>query len=222
MLPWLIRFHSARSQPQVAEEFSCRGSSDLCSVSTAALWPLTGTSPPCPLSGPETGPCWCGSEVEGQQKQYDTIPPLSPMRSAAFLPQVFLKGSSVVCAWQSAQITWWIFDWFGSFRWIFLPAYRPTVPPLPYVHQRDLHLFIIPVEAWLSVSMVCCSSDTPLCNWGNVTVIHQAICLFGEVNFYRPSFESFPHFHALPLLCLRCTTCLKKENHHTDVELLCF
>lgn len=28
-----------------------------------------------------------------------------------------------------------------------------------------------------------CSADTPLCNWGNVTVMHQVICLFRGVNF---------------------------------------
>lgn len=65
--------------------------------------------------------------------------------------------------------------------------------------------------------------QTRLCVTGEMSLLYikRFVC-FGEVNFYRPSFESFPHFHALPLLCLRCTTCLRKENHHTDVELLYF
>lgn len=60
-------------------------------------------------------------------------------------------------------------------------------------HQDDLKLFIITAEARLSLSMVCCISDTPLCDKGNVTAVHQAICLFGEVN----SLLFFPliHFH---------------------------
>ena len=81
-----------------------------------------------------------------------------------FSRQVFLSGSSVICCWQSAQNTWWILDWFDLFRWIFPSLYRPTVFQLSHAHQHDLQLLLLPVEASLSLFMVCCLSDTPLCS----------------------------------------------------------
>lgn len=75
----------------------------------------------------------------------------------------------------------------------------PAGTLLPYVHHHDLQFFIIPVEARLSVSTVCCSSDMPLCNWGNVTVIHQAICLFGGSQYLSMYFLKL-HVHLL--LCI--------------------
>lgn len=63
---------------------------------------------------------------------------------SCFSPSVFLRGSRVICVWQSAQNTWRIFDWFGLFGCIFQCVYRPAVPLLPYVHRQ---LFIIAVGA---------------------------------------------------------------------------
>lgn len=73
--------------------------------------------------------------------------------------------------------------------------------PCSHAHQHDLQVFIITVGAWLSLSMVCCFSDTPLCDKGNVTVIHQPICFFGGSQFLF-SFLWFIFFLPCPLLPL--------------------
>lgn len=210
---------------------SPRGSSDRSSTSIAfsgaGVWgpsqqqALRALSP-----GRREEPVDCGRDGEGQQRPvpaaFRRLPPASvPLR----LHSLFVLDK--VQKWLDE----YLIDFAHSDESFSLRIDSPTPPPstrhppLPYVHQSDLHLFIIPAEAWLSLSMVCCTSDTPLCNWGNVTVIHQAICLFGEVNFYRPSFWIIS---TLPCPCppflstRRCSTFMRMGEKITSVQSLHF